>query len=85
MEACFLCPSFSFLTPLHLLPTCSYWRGGKILIHGPSAGDIALALQQLGNDEGHVPPAAWGKAAFPASCLSGPEHTNGSEVGLKWP
>lgn len=73
MEQRFSCPSFSFLTPLNLLPTCSYWRGGKILLHAPSPGDISLALQH------HVPPAASeGKAASPASCLLGPEHTNRS-------
>lgn len=40
VEGHFLCPSFSFLTSLNLLPTCSYWNGGKILLHGPSPGEF---------------------------------------------
>lgn len=76
MEQCFSCPSFSFLTPLNLLPTCSYWRGDKILLHAPSPGDISLALQH------HVPPAtSEGRPLLlPAACQG-----LSTQIGLSWP
>ena len=80
MDGCFLCPSFSFLTPLNLLPTCSYWRGGKMLLHGPSPGDISLALQPLGNNKGHhLQPG--GRLPPPPAACQGPS----TLIGLNWP
>lgn len=77
MEGCFLCPNFSFLMPLSLLPPCSYWRIGKILLHGPFPGDISLALQPLGNIKGHVLPVGR-LPPLPAAC-------QGLSTGLNWP
>lgn len=66
-EGCFSCPGFSFQTPLNFLPSCSYRRVGKIPLHGPSPRDISLALQPLGNNKGHEPPAR-GLPLLPAAC-----------------